>query len=286
MLGVLVAWLVVAAGMGVVVGRAMRMADERSGIGPAVVLSGNVAADEAAQPAAQPAAPQRRRRLPLPPIGIALAGLAVALETTGYVTRLQGVHAPALSMDAPFSVPRLYVATLFAFAALIAVTGVGVHPGRRTWWTAVAVVAAAIAAVKAGGTLHATALHALSAAVGDLAAQAISVVLALAVIAGLWYLSRTERRDRRRVLGSLAGYAVAAVGLSALSSAVGPGWTATATYLEESGEALGAVAFLVAVLAGVVPQAVLPAGWPLRRASDARALELGERLRPDHGTVR
>jgi hypothetical protein len=78
----------------------------------------------------------------------------------------------------------------------------------------------------------------------------------------------------------LALYAVASVGLSAVSSVVagayGPAgsWAAGATFLEESGEALAAVAFVMAVLAGVAPRLVLPATWPLRRAADAHTLEL------------
>ncbi len=46
----------------------------------------------------------------------------------------------------------------------------------------------------------------------------------------------------------------------------------TATYLEESGEALAGVAVLVAVLVGVAPRLVLPASWVLRRAEDAGTL--------------
>ena len=54
--------------------------------------------------------------------------------------------------------------------------------------------------------------------------------------------------------------------------------TATPTFLEESGEALGAVVFLVAVLVGVAPRLVLPADWVLRRTADAHTLELAEVL--------
>ena len=41
---------------------------------------------------------------------------------------------------------------------------------------------------------------------------------------------------------------------------------------EEVVEGLSGVAFLLAVLLGVVPRAVLPAGWPLRRAADDEVL--------------
>ena len=63
------------------------------------------------------------------------------------------------------------------------------------------------------------------------------------------------------MLGTLALYAGASVGLSAVSTVVPSGWGATATYLEESGEALAAVAFLMGVLVGVAPRLVLPAAW-------------------------
>jgi hypothetical protein len=269
-LGGLTAWLVVALLVGIVLGRGIRMADQRELGG--VLTTGDIPGLDAAPVAvAEP-----RRRIPLPPIGVALAALAVALETCGYVLRLDGSPSRVLSMDAPYSLPRLYVATLFLAAALIALAGASVLPGRRTWWTAVGLVAGVVAAVKAGSTVHSDAIHWLTATAGSTTATVVSALLALAVVSALWFLSRTERRDRRRVLGALCGYAVAAVGLSAVSAAVDPSWAATATYVEESGEALGAVALLIAVLAGVAPRLVLPAGWPLRRAVDVHTLDLPE----------
>ena len=62
----------------------------------------------------------RRRRVPLPPIGVGLAAIAVALETIGFVLRQSGHENHVLSMDAPYSFPRLYVAALFAAAGLAA----------------------------------------------------------------------------------------------------------------------------------------------------------------------
>ena len=70
-------------------------------------------------------------------------------------------------------------------------------------------------------------------------------------------------------LSALAVYATGTYG--AASS-----WAAGATFLEESGEALAGVMFLLAVLTGVAPRLVLPAGWPLRRAADAHTLEVAE----------
>jgi hypothetical protein len=172
----------------------------------------------------------------------------------------------------------MFVAALFASAAMAAVAGAGNIPGRRTWWLAVGLVGGVIAAVKAGSRVHTEALHTLADTVGTYIALALSVGAAAVVVGTLWFLSRSERRDRRRVLGVLALYAVAAVGLSAVSSAVPGSWGATATFVEEAGEALAAVAFLMAVLAGVAPRAVLPAAWPLRRTADAQSLDLPERV--------
>jgi hypothetical protein len=231
------------------------------------------------------AARTRRRPIPLPNLGIALLAVAVLAETVGFVTRLTGARgatAQLLSMDAPLSLPRLFVAALFAAAALAAAAGASSLPGRRAWWLGVGVVGAGIAVVKAGSTVHADALAALSRAVGGRDALVISALVATAVVAALWVLSRNERRDRRRVLGVLALYAGASVGLSAVSSAVAGAaggastWAATATFLEESGEALAGVGFLIAVLAGVAPRLVLPATWPLRRSADAHTLEVGQ----------
>jgi hypothetical protein len=263
---------------GVVLGRGMRMADERE-FKPAAWF---VPADRpVAAPASQPTGVgARRRAVPLPPVGIALAALAVALETVGFVVRLRGESGPlarALSMDAPYSVPRTFVAVLFAVAAIAAIAGASRLPGRRTWWLGVGLVAGAIATVKAGSTVHVNTMHALTDALGGAGALAVSVAAAAIAIGALWFLSRTERRDRRRVLGVLALYAGASVGLSAVSSVAASNFAANvataATYLEESGEALAAVAFLVAVLIGVAPRLVLPAEWALRRAADAEMLE-------------
>ena len=227
--GGLVVWVLLAFALAVVVGRGIRIADAR----PVDPLT-----------APEPLTAQRlrapRRRVPLPPVGIGLAATAVLLETVGYVGRLTGATGPvarALSMDAPFSAPRTFVAALFAVAAVAAVAGAARVPDRRTWW------------------------------------------LAVAVLAVLAVVSRDDRRDRRRVLACLAGYAGASVGLSAVSAVAVGQWAVTATYLEESGEALAGVAVLVAVLVGVAPRLVLPASWVLRRAEDAETLAVPRPVR-------
>lgn len=215
----------------------------------------------------------------MPTAAVVLAGIAVALELVGYLTRTTGAPpaiARPLSMDAPFSLARLFVAGLFAAAAVAAALGAGRMPGRRTWWTAVAVIAAGIATVKAGGDVHVTLVRALAGS-DPVRGLVYSAPFALAAVGWLWWLSRHERRDRRRVLTCLGGYAVASVGLSAVSSIAAQLWgnqaAAAATFVEESGEALAGVAFLFAVLIGVAPRLVLPAGW-LRRPDDAHSLDL------------
>src|SRR6185312_9274114 len=95
-------------------------------------------------PERAPVLAEPRRRIPLPPLGIGLAATAVALETLGFVLRQSGAESRVLSMDAPYSLPRLYVAALFAAAALAAVAGASALPGRRTWWMAVGLVAGVI----------------------------------------------------------------------------------------------------------------------------------------------
>ena len=280
--GGLVAWVIVAFAVAVVIGRGVRIADRRVGEGAVLTTAHPEAGADVPRETAVARTP--RHAIPLPPLGIALAALAVALETSGYVSRLngsRGATAQLLSMDAPFSLPRLFVAALFAAAALAAVAGAGALPGRRTWWLAVGLVGGVIAAVKAGSTVHAEALTSLSGAVGSSLAIAVSGAVAAVVVGTLFFLSRTERRDRRRVLSVLALYAVASVGMSAVSGwagAYGSQWVTTATFIEESGEALAAVAFLMAVLAGVAPRVVLPASWALRREVDAQTLDLPEQV--------
>jgi hypothetical protein len=262
-LGGLTVWVLVALAVGVVVGRGIRLADAQAGLAPA------------------PGPRVARRRIPLPPVGVGLAATAVLLEAVGYVSRLTGATgtaARALSMDAPYSLPRMFVAALFTAAAVAALAGASRIPGRRAWWTAVGLVAAAVALVKAGSTVHADGMTRLADAVGSTGATAFSVAIAAGVLAVLAFVSRAERRDRRRVLGCLAAYAVASVGLSAVSVAASERWMATATFLEESGEALAGVALLVAVLVGVAPRVVLPGTWALRREADAATLEVAERL--------
>ncbi|WP_347059019.1 hypothetical protein ABC795_01360 [Blastococcus sp. HT6-30] len=276
--GGLVVWMVLAAVVGVAVGQTIRAAD-RVRPGSRDVLTG--------PQGASPAPRARRRAVPLPPAGVALAALAVALPTTAFVLERRGSSGAAarlLSMDGPVSVADVFTAGLFAVAALAAILAAGRLPGRRTWWSAVSVVAAGIAVTKADGTLHTDAMAGVGTAIGTGAGVGVGSGAALVVIAGLWFLSRHERRDRRRVLGTLTLYAAASVGLSAVTWLVERAYgvastlAAASTYLEAAGGALAGVAFLMAVLIGVAPRLVLPADWVLRRSADAHALEAADVL--------
>jgi hypothetical protein len=283
--GGLVAWLVLSVMVAVIIGRGIRLADRRSA--GAWVPDPRTTGEAVAVARPPVAAPARRRAIPLPPLALALLSLAVALEVSGYVVRLTGTSGTAarlLSMDAPNSLPRMFVAAVFAAAAVMAVAAAARMPERRTWWGAVGVVAAGIAVVKAGSTVHTTAFGEVSAVTGTAGAMLVSVLAAGAVVGTLWFLSRTERRDRLRVLGALTLYAGAAVGLSAASTLAYDSFgsasslTSAVVFLEEAGEAIGGVVFLVAVLAGVAPRLVLPAEWALRRTADAHTLDVPDAL--------
>jgi hypothetical protein len=276
---VLIGWTALAVVLAVPLGLAMREADRRErALGPYAASPA-----DSRLPATAPVRSwaSARRRVPMPPVAVALAGVGVGLETVGLFIRAAGVErgsARLFSMDLPMSVPRLYVAALFIAAAGAAFLGAARAESRRTWWVAVGVVAAVVAEVKAGGTVHVRALAALGVNDRPVVAAAGSAVVAGAVLASLWWFSRTERRDRRRVLGAFGLYAVASVGLSGISSLVGQAtgasaWTAAATYVEESGEALAGVTVLVAVLVGVAPRLVLPTQWLLRRTADAETVD-------------
>jgi hypothetical protein len=263
----LVGWTGLALVLAPLIGLALREADrrERSALGlatPPVVRA------------------ERRRRIPVPPLAVGLLLTGVVLEAVGFVVRTSGHERTARlwSMDAPLAIPRMYVTALFLVAALAAVAGAVRGTGRRPWWTAVAGVTLLIAEVKGGGTVHTEVLAQLGFRGHPLLATVASTVVVGVVLAGLWWLSRTEQRDRRRMLIALGLYAAAAVGLSGVTSLIAAAggsayWTAAATFVEETGEAFGAVAVLVAVLVGVAPRLVLPASWLLRRQADAETVD-------------
>ena len=209
------------------------------------------------------------------PIGRGLAALGVAFMAVGLGTRLAGARgelADLLSMDAPGSLARLYVTGVLASAAVIAALGARWRAGRRTWWGAVGVIAGILALTKAAGDVHSRVVASFGDGLQAWRGMVVMGLLAVAGITVLWRLSAGDRRDRRRVLGVLSAHAVAAVGLSAVSSYAylwgGDVAGAVATFVEETGEAVTAVALLVVVLVGVLPALVLPEGTVLRRRDD------------------
>jgi len=276
---ILIGWSVLAVVVAGPIGLAMREADRRE----------RAAAAQPAvpRPVVAPSSPLQvrtpRRRIPVPPLGLLLAGTGLALETLGFVLRATGEDrtgtARLLSMDAPMSAPRMFITALFLIAALAAFVGAARATARRTWWLAVGLVAVLVAEVKGGGTVHVEVLRALGVSDHPAIALAGSALIVVGVIGSLFYVARTERRDRRRVLLAVAFYGLAAGGLSSVSTAVaqalgsGSLWAAASTYVEESAESVGAVAVLVAVLVGVAPRLVLPADWALRRTADAETVD-------------
>jgi hypothetical protein len=206
----------------------------------------------------------------VPPVAAVLAAAAALLETVGLGVRLfdvRGSLARLLAMDLPGSLPRLFVAGLLAAAAIAAALGARIQPGRRVWWSAVALLAAGLAAAKAAGELPVLLVHLLGS--GEQAWRGVAVLGGLvAGLAVLWRLGGGERR----VVALLWAYGVAAVGLSLVSTYArrtgGPVPAAFATFVEESGEALTAAGLLVAVLVGVLPRLPLPATTALPRRDD------------------
>ncbi|MCZ2836057.1 hypothetical protein [Modestobacter sp. VKM Ac-2985] len=269
---VLVGWTTLAVVVAVPLGMALRIAELRSRGQTGPLPTGLRLAFRTRS---------RRRRLPVPPLSAALIGVGLSLQAVGLGLRLAGNDRGAaryLSMDAPLSVPRMWVAALLATAAVAAFVGAARATERRPWWLGVGVVAALAAQVKGGGTVHVEALRTAGLAGRPVLATAVSAGIAVVTLAVLWWLSRTERRDRRRVMTAFAIYAGAAVVLSGVSAVVGSAsgafpWAAVATFVEESGEAVGAVAVLTAVLVGVAPRLVLPADWALRRRADAETVD-------------
>jgi hypothetical protein len=211
----------------------------------------------------------------VPPVGALLAVVAAVLETVGLGVRLFDVRGAAgrvLSMDLPGSLARLFIASVLIAAAVVAALGAHRRPGRRLWWSAVAVIVGTLAAAKLAGSLHARLILVFGSGTQAWRGAAVLGVAAAAGLVFLWRLGGHDRRDRRRIVTVLAAYAFAAVGLSAASTYAGitggPVSAAFATFVEESGEALTAAALLVAVLIGVLPRLAAPADAPLRRRDD------------------
>ncbi|MGY1618319.1 hypothetical protein ACI797_16390 [Geodermatophilus sp. SYSU D00691] len=211
----------------------------------------------------------------MPPVAAVLAAVAALLETTGLAVCLLDVGGNLgrlLSMDQPGSLARLFVAGVLLGTAVVAVVAAVCRPGRRGWWSAVASIAALLGVVKLSGELHVGLVHLFSSGAGVWRGAAVLGVAAVVGLVALWSLGGEERRVRRWLVLALAAHAVAAIGLSAVSTyarlAGGPVSAAFATFVEESAEALTASGILVAVLMGVLPRRTVPAATLARRGDD------------------
>jgi len=280
--GGIVAWVIVGGVMATVIGRSIRLADERSG--HARLTSSAVGRRTASGTVYAAARPRTRRRaLPLPPVAIGLLAATLGVQTVGLVLQSRGATgttAELLALSGPTSLPRLLVASLLAVAAGMALAGAARLRERRAWWSGFALVAGTMAAAKFSNPTHVIDYARLSHVVGPSGAALLAVLAVAVVTGGLWLASRSDQRDRRRVLGALGLYAAAALGIAGASTLVGGQgrWALALMYVEEAGQAVGSVALLVAVLAGVAPRLVLPAEWALRRAADAHTLEVTDPL--------
>ncbi|MEI4273218.1 hypothetical protein TEK04_15940 [Klenkia sp. LSe6-5] len=187
----------------------------------------------------------------------ALVGLALGLFSLGFVVRWRcsvgrcalGGNEWLFDLDAVGGLPRLFTTSLFVAATVCAVRVAARSAGRRAlWWAAVAAVGVGLVFAKlasAHSVLERVDGAGLTLAVGSLAS-----VVGLPV---LGWLGRAWRvPGSRDVVLALAVYALAALGLDRVTGLVagldpGPLPVAAATFVEELGEALAALAVLVVV---------------------------------------
>jgi hypothetical protein len=187
-----------------------------------------------------------------------LAALVLALHCAGLVERLRcglfdrcgGPVAHLIDPDALGGLPRLLTTAFFVATAVLALRARRAVSGRPAhWWTAVAGFGVLLALAKLV-SVHSVAKAdaAMLTLLGGIGIAAVSLVVLFA----------TGRRWRVAAAGpvvvALACYALAAIGLDAVTSLVaaaqtvtGPLTEAAATFVEELGEALTALALLVTV---------------------------------------
>jgi hypothetical protein len=198
--------------------------------------------------------PERGRRWVL-----ALAAVAVGLFAAGFLVRLscrghrcgRSPLAELLDLDALGGLPRLFTTGLFVAVAVVAWRARRrLRSGPATWWGLVALAGVALALAKLV-SVHGAAKTDVS--------PALTLAVGLATtVAGLVLLTVTGRRWGVRGAGAvvlaMAVYAAAALGLDLLTGAVGairghwgPLSAATATFVEELGEALTALLLLAVV---------------------------------------
>ncbi len=202
---------------------------------------------------------------PVRPLGGASAVLAVAVlvaEVLGLVVRrtcAAGACGDAwwvtrLDMDALGSVPRALVTLVLAAVGLVSLRAVrrAGRDGAAVWWAVLVLGSGVLAAAK-----H-TSVHSLleSRLAGLLPGSDVQLGFVVVSVLGLLVSVVAGRRVRRRtrtvVTTWLSLYAVAAVGLAAVTIVLarfGPLVADLATFVEETGEGLAAVGLLAVVRA-------------------------------------
>jgi hypothetical protein len=200
-----------------------------------------------------------------------LLGVAVVLYGAGLDVRLRcrlhdGCHwwtrDRFFDLDSLTGLPRLFITGLFVAVAVLAWRARSRSGGpAATWWTAIAVIGGALAVLKV--------VSAHSDAKASNAVLTLAVGALLSVVA-LGMLLRTARRwsvpAGPPVVVALAVYAFAALGLDAVTGLVAgiQGTTgvvadSVATFIEEFGEALGALFVLAMVWCWLPSRDRLPA---------------------------
>jgi hypothetical protein len=183
-------------------------------------------------------------------LGIFLLGFLVALRCGP--RRCHGSLVPRLlDLDAVGGLPRLFTTALFLATALLAWRARRSVQGAATnWWAAVAAIATGLTLAKAV-SVHSTIKQDAS----PLPTLLASVLLTILALGGLWMAGRRWGvAATGPVVVALAAYALAALGLDQLTGLAAAiqdrvGWLTVsgAIFVEELGEALAALFFLVTV---------------------------------------
>jgi hypothetical protein len=191
-----------------------------------------------------------------------LAGLAVAgglLFTAGLLVEVRCAlgHCPRprvqalLDLDGIGGLPRLFTTGVFAAVAVSAgLAAVRSARSARAWWSAAAVGGVVLAIAKMVSS-H----SGLEQDDGRTTTLVGGLVVAVVGLSGLWVAGRrADVPGSSPVTAALAVYAVAALGLDQVTAAVhavtgSPVALAVASFVEEGGEGLAAVAVLAVVSA-------------------------------------
>jgi hypothetical protein len=189
---------------------------------------------------------------------VALAAVALGLFAMGLDVRLRcrlhdGCHWSRdkyFDLDRVGGLPRLFIVALFVATAVLAWRASRRAGGQAAAWCgAVAAIGAAIAVLKAFSA------HSDAKAAAYLATLLVGVALSVVALSALWRTARRWGVDAGpSVVVALGVYAFAALGLDVVTGAVanvsgtvGVVADSVATFVEEFGEALGALVVLAVV---------------------------------------